>query len=90
MTVDLDQQTIVCGNRTYRFSIDPVRRARLLNGWDDIALTESYRDRIAVQSQRPRGAALGGPVRGLMNDRATVLIAGAGLVGSRRPFQSLP
>jgi 3-isopropylmalate/(R)-2-methylmalate dehydratase small subunit len=47
VTVDLEQQTIVCGNRTYNFSIDPVRRMRLLNGWDDIALTESYRDRIA-------------------------------------------
>ena len=48
LTVDLEQQTIVCGNRTYNFSIDPVRRMRLLNGWDDIALTESYRDRIAA------------------------------------------
>jgi 3-isopropylmalate/(R)-2-methylmalate dehydratase small subunit len=47
VTVDLEQQTIVCGNRTYSFSIDPVRRMRLLNGWDDIALTESFRDRIA-------------------------------------------
>ena len=48
ITVDLEQQTIVCGNLTYAFSIDPVRRMRLLNGWDDIALTESYRDRIAT------------------------------------------
>jgi 3-isopropylmalate/(R)-2-methylmalate dehydratase small subunit len=47
VTVDLDQQTIVCGNKTYNFTIDPVRRMRLLNGWDDIALTGSYRDRIA-------------------------------------------
>jgi 3-isopropylmalate/(R)-2-methylmalate dehydratase small subunit len=48
VTVDLEEQTIVCGNRTYKFSIDPVRRMRLLNGWDDVALTESYRDRIAA------------------------------------------
>jgi 3-isopropylmalate/(R)-2-methylmalate dehydratase small subunit len=48
LTVDLDTQTIVCGNRTYAFSIDPVRRTRLINGWDDIALTESFRDRIAA------------------------------------------
>jgi 3-isopropylmalate/(R)-2-methylmalate dehydratase small subunit len=47
VTVDLEAQTIVCGNRTYNFTIDPVRRVRLLNGWDDIALTESYRGRIA-------------------------------------------
>lgn len=48
VTVDLDQQTILCGNRTYKFSIDPIRRMRLLNGWDDLALTESYRERIAA------------------------------------------
>jgi len=58
VTVDLEQQTIVCGNRTYKFTIDPVRRMRLLNGWDDIALTESYRDKIAAfkskdQTMRP-------------------------------------
>jgi 3-isopropylmalate/(R)-2-methylmalate dehydratase small subunit len=48
ITVDLDQQTILCGNLTYKFSIDPIRRMRLLNGWDDLALTESYRERIAA------------------------------------------
>jgi len=58
LTVDLEQQTIVCGNKTYGFTIDPVRRMRLLNGWDDIAVTESYRDRIASfkvadRSRRP-------------------------------------
>jgi len=58
VTVDLEQQTIVCGNKTYGFTIDPVRRMRLLNGWDDIALTESFRDRIASfkagdKSRRP-------------------------------------
>jgi 3-isopropylmalate/(R)-2-methylmalate dehydratase small subunit len=58
LTVDLEHQSILCNNRSYTFSIDPVRRLRLLNGWDDIALTESYRDRIAafkasVRQQRP-------------------------------------
>jgi 3-isopropylmalate/(R)-2-methylmalate dehydratase small subunit len=58
LTVDLERQSIVCNNRSYTLSIDPVRRLRLLNGWDDIALTESYRDRIAafkanVREQRP-------------------------------------
>lgn len=58
LTVDLEQQTIVCGNRTYSFTVDPVRRMRLLNGWDDIAVTESYRDRISAfkakdRSERP-------------------------------------
>jgi 3-isopropylmalate/(R)-2-methylmalate dehydratase small subunit len=58
ITVDLEELRIVCGNRTYSFTIDPVRRARLINGWDDIALTESFRDRIAAfkasdQASRP-------------------------------------
>jgi 3-isopropylmalate/(R)-2-methylmalate dehydratase small subunit len=48
VTIDLESQTIQCGNRTYRFTIDPVRRMRLLNGWDDIALTESFREQIAA------------------------------------------
>jgi 3-isopropylmalate/(R)-2-methylmalate dehydratase small subunit len=48
VTVDLEQQTILCGNRSYAFSIDPVRRMRLLNGWDDIALTEAFRDKISA------------------------------------------
>ncbi|HEX3859800.1 MAG TPA: 3-isopropylmalate dehydratase small subunit [Pseudolabrys sp.] len=55
VTVDLEQQTIVCGNSTYSFTIDPVRRMRLLNGWDDIALTESFRDRIAAFKAEDRG-----------------------------------
>src|SRR5262245_49438708 len=58
VTVDLDQQAVVCGNRTYGFSIDPVRRARLLNGWDEIALTDTFRGQIAAfkthdRSRRP-------------------------------------
>jgi 3-isopropylmalate/(R)-2-methylmalate dehydratase small subunit len=58
VTVDLEAQTIVCGNLAFGFTIDPVRRARLLNGWDDIALTENFRDRIeafkaADRAQRP-------------------------------------
>ena len=54
VTVDLEQQTILCGNRTYKFSIDPVRRMRLLNGWDDIALTESFGERITAFKTRDR------------------------------------
>jgi 3-isopropylmalate/(R)-2-methylmalate dehydratase small subunit len=58
LTVDLEEQRVVCGNRTYTFTIDPVRRARLLNGWDDIALTDSFRKNIAAfktsdQAARP-------------------------------------
>jgi 3-isopropylmalate/(R)-2-methylmalate dehydratase small subunit len=47
ITVDLEQQTVLCGNRSYRFAIDPSCRLRLLNGWDDIALTKSFGNEIA-------------------------------------------
>lgn len=58
IAVDLEQQTISSGNRTYTFAIDPVGRNQLMNGWDDIDLTESYRDRIVAyktgdQMKRP-------------------------------------
>ena len=58
VTVDLEQQTILCGNSSYRFTIDPVCRNRLLEGLDDIALTAGYRDRISAfkasdQGRRP-------------------------------------
>jgi 3-isopropylmalate/(R)-2-methylmalate dehydratase small subunit len=66
VTVDLEQQSIACDDRTYGFMIDPVRRMRLLNGWDDIDLTESYRDRIAAfrtkdEVERPWAARPGAP-----------------------------
>jgi 3-isopropylmalate/(R)-2-methylmalate dehydratase small subunit len=48
VTVDLEQQTISRGNRTFHFTIDPVSRNQLLNGWDDVDLTQSHRDRIAA------------------------------------------
>src|SRR5215468_7854534 len=48
LTVDLEQQLIRCDNQSFHFVIDPVRRTRLLNGWDNIAWTESYIDQIAA------------------------------------------
>jgi 3-isopropylmalate/(R)-2-methylmalate dehydratase small subunit len=48
VTVDLEQQTIARGNRSFTFSIDPVSRNQLLNGWDDVDMTESHRDRISA------------------------------------------
>lgn len=52
--VDLDNKTIACGDRTYAFQIDPVSRNQLLNGWDDVDLTESYRERIVRFSTEHR------------------------------------
>ena len=48
ITVDLVQQTIVCGDHSYAFTIDPVSRNQLINGWDDVDLTENYRREISA------------------------------------------
>jgi 3-isopropylmalate/(R)-2-methylmalate dehydratase small subunit len=65
LTVDLEQLTIQCGNHNYSFALDPSRRLRLLNGWDDIALTESFRDRISAFKQDDRAhRPWAGPVAG--------------------------
>jgi 3-isopropylmalate/(R)-2-methylmalate dehydratase small subunit len=53
-TVDLDKQTIVHGAYAVSFTIDAVRRLRLLNGWEDIDLTRSYGDQIAQFKARDR------------------------------------
>lgn len=39
ITIDLEQQKIVCGNSVYTFDIDPFRKHCLMNGLDDIGLT---------------------------------------------------
>ncbi|MEJ2435017.1 MAG: 3-isopropylmalate dehydratase small subunit [Pseudolabrys sp.] len=64
ITVDLETQTITCGNREFSFAIDPVSRNQLLNGWDDVDLTENYRAQISAftaadRARRPWAA----PVR---------------------------
>ena len=48
LSIDLEGQTITCGTRTWSFVIDPVSRNQLLNGWDDVDLTESYRAQIVA------------------------------------------
>ena len=48
LTVDLETQTIAGQDAPLIFDIDPAARFRLLNGWDDIELTLSFKDRIAA------------------------------------------
>jgi 3-isopropylmalate/(R)-2-methylmalate dehydratase small subunit len=48
VTVDLESQSILCGEWRCRFSVDPARRTRLLNGWDDLDVTNSFREQIAA------------------------------------------
>jgi len=46
--VDLEQQTISSGTWNCTFMIDPISRNQLLNGWDDVDLTDSYREQITA------------------------------------------
>jgi 3-isopropylmalate/(R)-2-methylmalate dehydratase small subunit len=48
LSVDLERPTIQYGSVTSSFALEPSRRLRLLNGWDDVALTESFRDRVSA------------------------------------------
>ena len=52
--VDLVQKVISSGERTYPFEIDAVSRNQLINGWDDLDLTESYKKQIADFSVQHR------------------------------------
>ena len=56
-TVDLEAQTVALpSGRTVSFDVDPGVRERLLNGWDDIALTERRAaeiDRYESDRERP-------------------------------------
>ena len=48
IAVDLERQTITCGKREFPFAIDPASRNQLINGWDDVDLTESFRAQISA------------------------------------------
>lgn len=48
VTVDLEGQTVSGTGISFAFTIDPVSRNQLLNGWDDVDLTDSFRDQIAA------------------------------------------
>jgi 3-isopropylmalate/(R)-2-methylmalate dehydratase small subunit len=52
VTVDLATQTVQAGNHVVSFAIDPVWRMKLLNGWDDLDLTMSYRAEIEAFAKR--------------------------------------
>lgn len=56
MNVDLERQTISCANRSCAFTIDPISRNQLLNGWDDVDLTDNYRERIVAFNAKDRTA----------------------------------
>src|SRR5690606_9259084 len=45
---DLARQEVRAGGLVVPFSVDPVWRTKLLNGWDDIDLTRSHAEAIAA------------------------------------------
>jgi 3-isopropylmalate/(R)-2-methylmalate dehydratase small subunit len=48
MAVDLEQAQIIAGPHRIAFAVEPVRRLRLLNGWDDLDLTDRHKAEIAT------------------------------------------
>lgn len=52
--VNLEAQTIRSGNIHHSFSIDPVRRQQLLNGWDELDLTLRHEKAIAAFGAKRR------------------------------------
>ena len=54
VAVDLEAQTVTCGDLRFAFSIDGFERRRLLEGLDDIGLTLAHEAEItAFEQQRP-------------------------------------
>lgn len=52
ITVDLEQQEVVAGEKRYAFSIDGFRRHCLINGLDNIGLTLQYDADITAYEQK--------------------------------------
>jgi len=54
VTVDLESQTVACGDLRFAFRIDSFERRRLLEGLDDIGLTLEHEPQItAFEARRP-------------------------------------
>jgi len=54
VTVDLESQTVTCGDLRFAFRIDSFERRRLLEGLDDIGLTLEHEPEItAFEARRP-------------------------------------
>tara|TARA_R110002124_G_scaffold64985_2_gene177641 strand:+ start:449107 stop:449709 length:603 start_codon:yes stop_codon:yes gene_type:complete len=51
VTIDLENQTILSGNQSYDFDIDPFRKHCLMNGLDDIGLTLAKNTEISSFEQ---------------------------------------
>ena len=54
ITVDLERQIVSSADISFAFTVDPISRNQLLNGWDDVDLTDSYREQIAAFKSKDR------------------------------------
>jgi 3-isopropylmalate/(R)-2-methylmalate dehydratase small subunit len=54
LTIDLEAQAVLAAGRSIPFTVDPVWRLKLLNGWDDIDLTLQHADTIAAHAEADR------------------------------------
>lgn len=52
LTVDLASQSVTSPAGTISFAIDPAAKLRLLNGWDAIDMTLSFKEQIAAFQKR--------------------------------------
>lgn len=52
LKVDLEKQEVTDGARTVSFDIQPYHKEMLLNGWDEIAVTLTYVDKIDQFEQK--------------------------------------
>ncbi|MEM8729874.1 MAG: 3-isopropylmalate dehydratase small subunit [Pseudomonadota bacterium] len=48
LSVDLDSATLTLGELTVSFDLDDSWRIKLINGWDDIDITQQHRDAISA------------------------------------------
>lgn len=54
-TVDLENEVVIAGDKSYSFKIDPFKRHCLLNGLDNIGLTLQHEDAISTFEQKIPG-----------------------------------
>lgn len=57
VTIDLEEQKVIGSEgATYYFQTDPYRKNMLLNGLDDIGLTEQYQEQISEYEERTKSS----------------------------------
>lgn len=68
-TIDLERQTVTLEDQSIGFTLDPVWRLKLINGWDDIDLTASHAPAIHAFAEARSTAYPWSVPRGVMEIR---------------------